>query len=130
MTLLESLSCLDWISPCIAIVQAIINGDALGASSWTFYVPLDGPWTGAQLERLLKRHGIKIWARSIHRGDIHFKVHKKQAGWAEYVLLRAGVCLKYRLFNERSPSGVHAHTGRQPVSDGWLVSLFDDVLGV
>jgi len=130
VSLLESLSCFDWISPCIAIVQGVLNGDALGANSWTFYVPLDNSWTGAQLEILLKRHGVKIWARLIHRGDIHFRVHKKQAKWGEYVLLRAGVPLKYRLYSESNLRYVHPQPSRPPATNNWLVSLLDDVLGI
>jgi hypothetical protein len=57
-------------------------------------------------------------------------VHKKQARWAEYVLQRAGVPLKYRLFSQHSPGRAPARPRRRPASDTWLDRLLDGVLDI
>jgi len=74
----------------------------LGLDSWTFYVPEASGWTGAQIEALLKKHGVKIKGRGIALGDIFFSVNLDQAEWAEYVMLRAGVPINYGLFSHRN----------------------------
>lgn len=74
----------------------------LGLDSWTFYVPFDGPWTGAQIEGLLKDHGIKMSGNDVAGDDLFFSVKLDQAEWAEYVLLRAGVPLKYGFYSDRN----------------------------
>lgn len=130
MNLLEFLGCLDWISPCIAILEGLINGDPFGTRSWTFYVPLDSSCTGAQIERLLKQNGVKVWARLIHGGDLFFRVHKKQAEWAEYLLLRAGVPLKYRLYSERNLRYLHPQPIKRPSLEQRLLGLLDDLVGL
>jgi len=125
---LEFLGCFDWISPCIAILEGIAKGDPFGIRSWTFYVPLDSSWSGAQIEKMLKRHGVKIWARMIHGGDLFFRVHKKQAEWAEYVLLRAGVPLKYRLYSQRNLQYLRPQPIKGQGLEHRLLSMLDDLV--
>jgi len=45
---------------------------------------------------------VKVYGRCIANGDAFFQVPKKQAEWAEYLLLKAGAPLKYHLFSERN----------------------------
>lgn len=99
MSLLEILSCFDWISPTIAATEHIRRGPLSGH---TFYIDLESGWTGAQCERILKERGVSIYGRCIANGDAFFTVSKKQAEWAEYLLLKAGAPLKYHLFSERN----------------------------
>jgi len=75
----------------------------LGLDSWTFYVGAYGDWTGAQIQDLLERHGIRLvgW-KDVLNGDIFFSVKLNQAEWAEYVMLEAGVPLKYGLYSARN----------------------------
>ena len=49
--------------------------------------------TGGQAERILKRVAIPIAGRRITSGEAIFLVRERQAAWAEYNLLRAGVAL-------------------------------------
>jgi hypothetical protein len=84
-------------SPLIALGEAVIYGHG-----WTFYLDLDSEWAGAQCEELLRSKGVKVYGRCIANGDAFFQVPKKQAEWAEYLLLKAGVSLKYHLFSERN----------------------------
>ena len=48
-------------------------------------------WSGIKIERLLKRHGIRIWDRGVSDDDLYFRVERRQQRWSEYILLRAGV---------------------------------------
>ncbi len=57
----------------------------------TIRVSRDSGWRGIDIERLLKRHGVKVWDRGLAGDDLYFCVKQRQVGWAEYLLLRAGV---------------------------------------
>jgi hypothetical protein len=48
-------------------------------------------WSGRDIERLLKRYGVRIWDRGLAGPDLSFCVKRRQVRWAEYLLLRAGV---------------------------------------
>jgi hypothetical protein len=48
-------------------------------------------WRGIDIERLLYRHGVKVWDRGIAGDELYFCVKRRQVKWAEYLLLRAGV---------------------------------------
>jgi hypothetical protein len=57
----------------------------------TIHVSRYSHWRGIDIERLLYRHGIKVWDRGIAGDDLYFCVKRRQVKWAEYLLLRAGV---------------------------------------
>jgi hypothetical protein len=97
MDIFEFLANFDWISPLVALTETAIYGHG-----WTFYLDLNSGWTGAQCEELLRSKGVRVYGRCIANGDAFFQVPKKQAEWAEYLLLKAGVPLKYHLFSERN----------------------------
>ena len=97
MDMFELLANFDWLSPLIALGETAVYGHG-----WTFYLDLDSRWTGAQCEELLRSKGVKVYGRCIANGDAFFQVPEKQAEWAEYLLLRAGVPLKYHLFSEQN----------------------------
>ena len=59
-------------------------------------------WRGIDVERLLKRHGVKIWDRGIAGDDFYFCVKQRQVKWAEYLLLRAGVPVTSALVDPRN----------------------------
>jgi hypothetical protein len=61
------------------------------ANAPTIRVSRYSSWRGIDVEMLLKRHGVKIWDRGIIGDDLYFCVKLRQARWAEYLLLRAGV---------------------------------------
>lgn len=48
-------------------------------------------WRGIDIERLLHRHGVKVWDRGLAGDNLYFCVKRRQVKWAEYLLLRAGV---------------------------------------
>ena len=92
-------------------------------------------WRGIDIERLLFRHGVKVWDRGIVGDDLFFRVKRRQVKWAEYLLLRAGVPVTSTLveprnatYTERYPPGSEPPT-RKPSSPSrpdllsWILSL-------
>lgn len=113
MQIFEFLAVFDWISPLIASLQTAMYGQG-----WTFYIGLDSGWTGAQCEKILKSKGVKVYGKCIAHGDAFFQVPTKQAEWAEYLLLRAGVPLKYALYSEQNMRYLGQGQGAQPAQNG------------
>jgi hypothetical protein len=72
-------------------------------------------WRGIDIERLLKRHGVKIWDRGISGDDLYFRVKRRQVKWAEYLLLRAGVPVTSALTDPRNRGYAERYTpGSEP----------------
>jgi hypothetical protein len=109
--ILDSLDSLDWIDRLTGIVFAWQHADwrnqlrrhgVVGvlretASALTLhnspciYVSRASSWSGLDIERTLKRHGIRLSDRGVNSTHIHFRVEQRQHSWALYVLRRAGV---------------------------------------
>lgn len=72
---------------------------AIGAEEWTFQLRRDSGWCGGDAERLLKHYGVPIWGRRFTGKHFVFSIPRRQANWAEYLLLRRGMTLDGPLFN-------------------------------
>jgi hypothetical protein len=93
-------------------------------------------WHGIDVERLLKRHGVKVWDRGLAGDDLYFCVKRRQVKWAEYLLMRAGVPVtsvlvdpRNRDYGQRYPPGSEPPKRKpptQPDSDffAFIRSLF------
>ena len=69
---------------------------------------------GIDIEMILRRYGVRIWGREPSpRGDLALLVKSKQAGWAEYLLNRAGVPILSPL-SEDGESLIARHGGTMP----------------
>ncbi|MBI5302466.1 MAG: hypothetical protein HY868_10035 [Chloroflexi bacterium] len=68
----------------------------------TIRVARGSHWSGMDIERLLARHGVKVWDRGIAGDDLYFCVKRRQVVWAEYLLLRAGVPVTSPLVDPRN----------------------------
>ena len=69
----------------------------------TIYIARRSSWRGIDVERLLKRNGVKLWDRGLaNRDELYFCVKRRQARWAEYVLLRAGVKCRCEMTDQRN----------------------------
>ena len=53
----------------------------------------DCGWSGQQMQDLLKRYGVKIWGRGFTKNSLTFRVNRKQARWAEYLLHQNGLAV-------------------------------------
>lgn len=111
MRILDVLSVFDWIDRLEGLISTIANADwrsahqrdgAKGVMSESFStltyhnapmirVSRFSSWSGLAIERLLHRHGVKIWDRGVTSQELFFRVKRRQVKWAEYLLLRAGV---------------------------------------
>lgn len=146
--LLEWLAHLDIISRIEGVVSTFLNADwrgaarrggmqgllrELGASltasnTWTLYVPRNCGWRGIDIERLLRRHGVKIWGRGFTNEYLTFRVKRRQANWAEYLLWRRGIPVYSHPFNPRNRLYAERHApgsepplrGRRSTSPGLL----------
>lgn len=66
---------------------------ALGLSAEPFFVPTQSGWQIGAIRQLLQRHGIALWGVGYWNQELFFRVKARQAHWAQYVLLQAGVPL-------------------------------------
>jgi hypothetical protein len=123
---------LDWIDRIEGIVSTFINADwagarrragALGvvnefidcltfANAPTVFVSRDCSWSGLEIERLLRRHGVKVWNRGIMGNELYFCIKRRQARWAEYLLLRAGVPITSALVDPRNRNYTEGYAPR------------------
>ena len=108
---LDAIAYLDLIDPIEGVISTFHFADWKGAyqragfpgvfqeffsslaalNCWTICFERDSGWSGVEIEALLMRHGVQIWGRGFFENQIFFRVKKRQARWAEYLLLRAGV---------------------------------------
>jgi len=74
----------------------------IGLDTWTFYVDDNSGWRGIEIEQLLADHGVHIGSRGFAFGDMFFNIKLDQAEWAENLMLRAGIPMKYGLYSTRN----------------------------
>jgi hypothetical protein len=79
----------------------------IGTNTFPFFVPLDSPWGGADIEALLGSKGIRLWGLGFANGEMFFRVSRRQAAWAQYLMLKAGVPLLHQL-PAAGPVGGHS----------------------
>lgn len=85
-------SAFDWITPTWAFFQDFLNGPAAD-----FGIPAHAGYGRAEIKRLLKNHGVRVWGLMLDTGGdmLMFTVPKAQAKWAYYLLTREGVPVLY-----------------------------------
>jgi len=150
-SMLEFLTCLNWLALPQTIAESLwhadwtrayqkgnlpgIIGEALssvaGTNTFPFFVPSNSHWSGADIQALLARHGIKMWGVGWANGEMFFRVSKRQAAWAQYVMLKSGVPLLHRLISEQpNAASTGSNSARQSRSglDG-LLDRLDSLLG-
>ena len=96
-----------------------LGRSVISANAPTIYVRRYTHWRGIDVEWLLARHGITIWDRGLSGDDLYFCVKLRQARWAEYVLLRAGVPVNVErtLIDPRNAGWVLRHPiGSEPAA--------------
>lgn len=122
MNIVEMLAKLDWFERVVALSKA-------GIPSHRFEIADRGTgWSGADIEKLLKRHGVKLWDRNFTDGSLSFRVKRVQAGWAEYLLSRNGIPTLSKPFYERNASYSPAQStapAERKRSGGVLTEIFD-----
>jgi hypothetical protein len=152
---LEFLAHLDVISRIEGFVSGFLNADwhgawrraglvglagqfaasASGRNAWRFHVPRNCGWSGIEMERLLRRHGVMIWDRGFTPDCLTFCVKLRQANWAEYLLRRRGIPVVSRPFNSLNGEYARRHApGSEPPTrgrrSGARGDLLDDLLSL
>lgn len=69
--------------------------------------------TGGDMERRLTEVGVRVCGRRVLDDEFICYVRRRQAKWAEQVLLRAGIIFsgKYRWYDQRTPMWAGRHLG-------------------
>lgn len=72
--------------------------------------------TGGDMERRCKEVGVEVYGRRVLNDEFICYIQRRQARWAEQVLLRAGIEFspKYRWFDPRTPKWAGRHAGPVP----------------
>jgi inner membrane protein involved in colicin E2 resistance len=83
----------------IAGVVAEALQAATGTNTEPFFVATSSDWKIHNIQALLLRYGIKLWGVGYFNNELFFRVKGRQAHWAQYVLLRAGVPLLHGLLD-------------------------------
>ena len=99
----------------VAGIAAEFVASLTGRNAWRFYVPRNCGWRGIDLERLLKRYGVKVWDRGFTPECFTFCVKRRQANWAEYLLRRRGIPVWSPRFNPLNDEYARRHApGSEP----------------
>lgn len=73
-----------------------------------------GKLTLNEAEAILRTYGVEVYRRTHDSQNMYFNVKKRQARWAEYLLLHAGAELRNPTFDDRNPGYVATH------APGWM----------
>ena len=68
-----------------------------------------GRYSLSEVQQTLRQYGVATYGHTHDARSMHFSVKKRQARWAEYILLHAGVELTSPTFDERNPGYVTQH---------------------
>ena len=75
----------------------------IGTSAWPFFIESTGDWGRKQIQALLESHGVTIWGWGYSQGKFMFRVKKRQAYWAEYLMLKNDVPVTGTLLHKEFP---------------------------
>lgn len=103
-----------------------------GTNTMAFFIPTDSDWAIQDIQALLIRYGVKLWGVGYWNGEMYFRVKKRQAHWAQYVMLRAGVPLLHGLMDTSRALPTAARNALEAPGTGapdrvlaWLGGLLD-----
>ncbi len=88
---------IDLLNPLDGLVGELFHGPL-----HRIYFSRDGGFHGGDVEEILRRYGIRVWGRQVVGDNFGLLVKRRQAKWAEHVLLKAGVPIASALVDERN----------------------------
>lgn len=97
--------------------QGLTKGIIYRDLGYRFAIPrIDkgGRFTLNEIEDLLKRYGVDVYGRTHDSQNMYFLVKRRQARWAEYLMLHAGVELRNPIFDQRNAGYAASH------ATGWM----------
>ncbi len=96
-------------------VLAECLASVVGSNAWTLSIQRNAGWSGLDAEELLRRHGVPVWGRWFIQDNLLFCVKKRQARWAEYLLMRRGIPVTSGPFDPRNVLYARRHApGSEP----------------
>jgi hypothetical protein len=98
----------------LAGVAAELLSSLFMGNTHTFALPRSGAHSLNEVEALLKKYGIAVFGRTHDARCMYFHVKRRQARWAEYLLVQAGVQLESATFDSRNAG----YPGRH--APGWM----------
>jgi hypothetical protein len=103
---------MDLLNPLDGQLGRLLNGPM-----YRFTFRADGGFSGLEVEKMLRRYGVRVWGREMDDPEERaLLVKQSQAVWAEYLLCRAGVPLTCQLLDPRNDTYRHQHNqGTMPV---------------
>ena len=105
---------LDYIDRIEWLFKAILYRDA-GRRLAILRPDKGGKHSLAHVEELLGRYKVATYGRTFDARHHYFRVKKRQASWAEYILLRAGVELVGPMVDPANAAWAKRHpTGKPP----------------
>jgi hypothetical protein len=101
----------DWIDR----VQGLLSAVRYGGGTHTFRIKQNDANCGADYEAMLKRRGVAVFGRRFTSKLIIFSVKRRQARWAEHILVRAGAPIVSKQVDASNTGASERHGGTLPV---------------
>ena len=101
------------------LLRGVLYHD-LGYQFAVLYPDRGGKHSRKEVEMLLRHYGIAVYGRTHDSKHMYFRVKKRQARWAEYILLHAGVALTSPPFDQRNLAYLASH------EPGWMPTAWAD----
>lgn len=110
MNAFDLLDAFNWIDKIEGAITRLVWRDA----GHQMRVPHDCGHTGQELEDVLARYGVAVAGRRANSTHLIFYVKRRQARWAEHVLLRAGVTPDSAQVDASNAGAYQRHNGTMP----------------
>jgi len=123
----DALGAMDWIDRLEGVITRLRWRDPGHGIAMT-RADKGGTLSGVETEETLRRYGVRVCGRGFDSRRLYFMVKRRQARWAEYLLLRAGVPLENPLHDPRVAAQAARHAGLPPAwadraRRGWWARL-------
>lgn len=95
-------------------IEGVISGVRYGDMGHQFAIrrgEKGGQHNLVEVEHILRKYGIAVYGRGHDSQRVYFRAKNRQAEWAEYVLLRAGVELLSSPVESRNAGWASGHVG-------------------
>jgi len=109
----------------IGRIDDLLGRARKGGRSHRFYIDTRCGMAGIDIERYLKRYGVKVFGRGFRGQDLYFSVGPKIARWVEYLLYRHGLPVTSAPIDSEQAAGALAlYEQGEPLPTPWA----DDAL--
>lgn len=112
-TIEDVIGSMNVIEEFIGLIRATIYGD-VGYEFRIKRIDKGGKHSFPEIKGILRNYGVATYWYGFSGGDIRFRVKNRQARWAEYILLHAGVELLNPAFDHHNAGYAASH------APGWM----------